>query len=321
MEVGVKIADGERLHKECFCPATVNYWNLQAVDRYARQAWEFVNLYSVDRGANRFLTLEKVLEMLDRRKEVKRLTGFSMPDHSELKKWVESGEPLNNQSLEKHKDNPQLAKTLAWSLDCNRRISEMVRGVPPFPYVRESLEKLASQADIVIVSATATEALMREWAEHDLLPLVSTVCGQEAGNKAQCIAKAKQSYQADHCLMMGDAPGDYAAAQKNGILFYPIRPLEEGLAAGLDMDSVILALSMWEYYFIFRGSDGKPMPIDDPKADILLGVADNPSEFLNAAGLSDKDPAFEKVSADVGGYLLKLREYGVEKVLSSFLCI
>lgn len=100
-----------------------------------------------------------------------------------------------------------------------------------------------------------------------------------------------------------------------------IRPLEEGLAAGLDMDSVILALSMWEYYFIFHDSDGKPMPIDDPKADILLGVADNPSEFLNAAGLSDKDPAFEKVSADVGGYLLKLREYGVEKVLSSFLCI
>ena len=214
-------------HKECFCPSTVNYWDLQAVDRYARQAWEFVNLYSVDRGANRFLTLEKVLEMLDRRKEVKRLTGFSMPDHSELKKWVESGEPLNNQSLEKHKDNPQLAKTLAWSFDCNRRISEMVRGVPPFPYVRESLEKLSSQADIVIVSATATEALMREWAEHDLLPLVSAVCGQEAGNKVQCIAKAKQGYQADRCLMMGDAPGDYAAAQKNGVLFYPIRPLEE----------------------------------------------------------------------------------------------
>ena len=28
-------------------------------------------------------------------------------------------------------------------------------------------------------------------------------------------------------LMLGDAPGDAAAAGKNGILFYPIRPLEE----------------------------------------------------------------------------------------------
>ena len=27
--------------------------------------------------------------------------------------------------------------------------------------------------------------------------------------------------------MMGDAPGDCTAAWKNGILFYPIRPLEE----------------------------------------------------------------------------------------------
>ena len=37
-------------HKECFCPATVNDWDLQAVSRYAREAWEFVNLYSVYRG-------------------------------------------------------------------------------------------------------------------------------------------------------------------------------------------------------------------------------------------------------------------------------
>ena len=72
----------------------------------------------------------------------------------------------------------------------------MVRGVPPFPYVRESLEKLAEYADIVIVSATATEALMREWSEHGLLPLVSAICGQEVGSKAQCIEKVKQSYEA-----------------------------------------------------------------------------------------------------------------------------
>ena len=96
----------------------------------------------------------------------------------------------------------------------------MVRGVPPFPYVRESLEKLAEYADIVIVSATATEALMREWSEHGLLPLVSAICGQEVGSKAQCIEKVKQSYEASHCLMIGDAPGDGQAAKKNGILFY-----------------------------------------------------------------------------------------------------
>ena len=44
----------ELKHKECFCPATVNRWNLQSVSRYAREAAEFVNLYSTTRGANRF---------------------------------------------------------------------------------------------------------------------------------------------------------------------------------------------------------------------------------------------------------------------------
>ena len=227
--------------KECFCPATVNAWNLQAVSRYAREAWDFVNLYSKDRGINRFLALEKVLELLDDRPEIKRLDGFSMPDHSILKAWTKSGEPLNNQALEHHKEEPQLAKTLEWSLDCNRRIAEMVRGVPPFPYVRESLEKLAKEADIVIVSATSTEALFREWEEHGLIPLVSAVCGQEAGSKAECIGKAMQGFAPERCLMIGDAPGDGAAADKNGISFYPIQPLcevdswEEFFKKDLDM--------------------------------------------------------------------------------------
>ena len=123
-------------HKECFCPATVNDWDLQAVSRYAREAWEFVNLYSVYRGINRFLALDKVLDLTGSRAEVKRLTGFSMPDGSVLKKWIQSGEPLNNQSLEKHKADSEYRKILNWSLDCNQRISDMVRGVPPFPYVR-----------------------------------------------------------------------------------------------------------------------------------------------------------------------------------------
>lgn len=214
-------------HKECFCPATVKVWDLQAVSKYAREAWDFVNLYSKDRGINRFIALDKVLDLLDERQEVKRLTGFSMPDHQRLKAWIQSGETLNNQSLEQHKDDPQLLKTLEWSLECNRRIAEMVRGVPPFPFVRESLEKLAACADIAIVSATSTEALFREWEEHQLIQLVSVVCGQEVGNKAECIQKLAGAYDPSRCLMIGDAPGDRAAAMKNGISFYPIRPLEE----------------------------------------------------------------------------------------------
>lgn len=214
-------------HKECFCPATVNFWNLQAVDRYAREAWEFVNLYSVHRGVNRFLALVMVLELLAKRREVQETNGFSMPEYQMLKAWTESGEALNHNSLERHQISPELRNTLEWSLDCNRRIREMVRGVPPFAGVRESLIRLTDIADIVIVSATSTEALLREWEEHGLLSLVSAVCGQEAGSKTECIRKLRVSYQLSNCLMIGDAPGDMTAAKQNGVSFYPICPMKE----------------------------------------------------------------------------------------------
>ena len=41
-------------HKECFAPMFIKNFHLQPVSKYAREVWEFVNLYSKDRGANRF---------------------------------------------------------------------------------------------------------------------------------------------------------------------------------------------------------------------------------------------------------------------------
>jgi phosphoglycolate phosphatase-like HAD superfamily hydrolase len=95
--------------------------------------------------------------------------------------------------------------------------------VPPFPYVRESLEKLQPHADLFVVSATPNEALKREWEEHDLARYVCAICGQEIGTKKESLANAKK-YPANHTLMIGDAPGDYQAAKANDALFFPINP-------------------------------------------------------------------------------------------------
>ena len=72
-----------------------------------------------------------------------------------------------------------LKRALEWSVEVNRSIGEIVKEVPPFPFVRESLEFLTGKADVMVVSATPGEALEREWAEHGLTPtdaycLVST---------------------------------------------------------------------------------------------------------------------------------------------------
>ena len=95
--------------------------------------------------------------------------------------------------------------------------------MPPFPFVRESLEKLARRADVLVVSATPQEALQREWDEHDLSRFVVAICGQEVGTKKQCMGAAAK-YAAGRSLMIGDAPGDHAAAAANHALFFPINP-------------------------------------------------------------------------------------------------
>ena len=77
----------------------------------------------------------------------------------------------------------------------------------------------------MIVSATPHEAIVREWGAQGLLEHITVVAGQELGSKAECIRKAMEGkYAADHVLMVGDAPGDHEAAQKNGVLYFPIIP-------------------------------------------------------------------------------------------------
>ena len=57
-------------HKECFIPNIINSYELQGVSKYAREAAEFVNLYSKSRGINRFPALIETLEWLRQRPEV-----------------------------------------------------------------------------------------------------------------------------------------------------------------------------------------------------------------------------------------------------------
>ncbi len=150
-----------------------------------------------------------------------------MPPYEHFRHWVETAPILNNDAVSKLTDDPEMARVLRWSLDMNARVAKMVHGIPPFPFVRESLQKLSAYADIVIVSATPREALVKEWHEHGIDRYVALLGAQEDGTKAEIIAAVKGQYDPSKAIMLGDAPGDQAAAAKNGILFYPIRPLDE----------------------------------------------------------------------------------------------
>jgi phosphoglycolate phosphatase-like HAD superfamily hydrolase len=218
----------ELKHKECFIPAFIKHFELQGVSKFAREASEFVNLYSKSRGCNRFLGLVEQLDWLRKRPEVE-ARGVKVPKLSGLVNWVAQETKLSNSALEKIVEatgDPHLTRTLAWSREVNQAIAAMVHGVPPFPFVKKCLERCAEQADLLVVSATPNAALEAEWHEHGIDKFVRGICGQEAGSKRETLTVA--THYAEHqSLMVGDARGDYKAAVANQCLFYPINPGNE----------------------------------------------------------------------------------------------
>lgn len=216
--------------KECFIPNIIKYWNLQPIAKYVRETVEFVNLYSKWRGVNRWPALMMVFDLLSQREEVFE-RNFKVPEELALREWVSKETKLSNGSLQKvveQTKDKELTNALAWSEKVNTDIAEMVHDIPPFPYVRESLEKLKSIGDMIVVSQTPHEALSREWLEHQIDSLVEVIAGQEMGSKAEHLRFAmKDRWQADKVLMVGDALGDLKAAKANDVMFYPINPGHE----------------------------------------------------------------------------------------------
>ena len=216
-------------HKECFTPMFVKHFHLQPVSKYAREAWDFVNLYSKTRGVNRFPALSRALKLLRDRPEVQ-ARGVKIPDTKALDEWIARETKLGNATLKKEVEsgNTALQQIYEWSVAVNKFIEEMVYGVPPFPLFRESLLRMVEKADVIVVSQTPTEALVREWQEHDIAQYVRLICGQEMGTKTEHIKYAAGGkYRPEKMLMIGDAPGDFKAAKANGALFYPINPGNE----------------------------------------------------------------------------------------------
>src|SRR5262245_47487118 len=123
----------ELKHKECFIPNTINYFDLQAISKFAREAAEFVNLYSKSRGINRFPALIETLEWLQKRPDVAQ-RGVKVEIPPTLANWVKTETKLGDPALEKkvnETSDPALTKALAWSKAVNATVKTMVHGVPP----------------------------------------------------------------------------------------------------------------------------------------------------------------------------------------------
>jgi phosphoglycolate phosphatase-like HAD superfamily hydrolase len=216
--------------KICFHPIILSHWHLEPIEKYVRESAEFVNLYSNNRGSNRFISLINSIDLIRNRPEVI-ASGVKLPEFTELRKFIDSGVALGNPALATavaETGNEELKDALEWSIAVNKLIEDTVKNLPPFKWVIESLIKIKANSDAIVISQTPCEALVREWAENDMDQYVELIAGQEHGTKTEHIKLATSGkYDADKILMIGDALGDKLAAKANNALFYAINPTHE----------------------------------------------------------------------------------------------
>ena len=205
-------------HERCFGPQWISTYGLEEISDQALALWLDINLYSATRGINRFkalaLALQAVAEM-----------GYPAAGLDEFVRWTEEAPELSNPALLaecQKNDCPCMELALLWSIRTNRAIRSLPQAYP-YPHVKEVMDWMCAQADLTAVSSANGQAVEEEWSFHHLKEDTRVLLSQEAGSKAFCIGELlKKGYDPSKVLMVGDAPGDYAAACKNGVRYYPI---------------------------------------------------------------------------------------------------
>lgn len=207
-------------HFHCFGPCMVDEWGLGEWKEPILNEWNRVNLYTMTRGINRFLALGKILAYVDG-------TYCNITQIAEFAAWTEQAQELSNASVKAAYEQNGLEifqKALSWSEAVNTAITHLSDELKkPFDNASEGVKAAHACADVAIVSSANYEAVKEEWEKFGLMDSVDICLTQNEGSKAFCIGEMlKAGYEPDHVLMVGDAPGDKAAAEKNGVLYYPI---------------------------------------------------------------------------------------------------
>lgn len=216
---GCAINSMEYRHRRCFGPVLVKEWSLGRWEKQVLGLWNRINLYSMNRGVNRFRGLAIALKEIN--ETIQPIGGVG-----HLLYWVERADELSNSSLQREiESNPDVQiykKALSWSEEVNR-MSEQAEGIVPFEGVAEALAQAKGYADIAVVSGADPATLEREWEVGNISQYADVFLAQNAGSKPYCLSELLGlGYEKERVLMCGDAIGDLSAAEENGVFFYPI---------------------------------------------------------------------------------------------------
>jgi phosphoglycolate phosphatase-like HAD superfamily hydrolase len=226
------VFDSMTVKQRVFREGVIEFWGLEAAADEVHRVCEWVGLFSPWRGLNRFQLILKFFHSL----EAGSSGGHSFFQRveslptNELERFVNSGLTLSMLELEtwiEKTGETKLQSVLKWSREMSRRISELPP-IPVFDGVFQSLETLHAQADLIVVSQTTEDALVREWDHAGIAQFVDVIAGAELGSKQESLETSMNGrYGPEQTLMIGDATGDLDAARAAGCLFFPILPGDE----------------------------------------------------------------------------------------------
>ena len=211
-------------HFHCFGPCMVTEWGLEEWKEEILDRWNVINLFSMTRGINRFKGLAMALKEIDGK--YTKITGVDALVH-----WADTAPALSNDGAAKaaaEAADPDaklvLQKALSWSKAVNAAIVELDESLKvPYEGAKEGLAAAHAFADVAMVSSANRDAVEEEWGKFGLLEHTDIVLAQDVGSKAACIKEMlKFGYDLDKVVMVGDAPGDCDAAEKNNVYYYPI---------------------------------------------------------------------------------------------------
>jgi len=211
-------------HFHCFGPCMVTEWGLEEWKEEILERWNVINLFSMTRGINRFKGLAMALGEIN--EKYKPITGIAALQH-----WADTAPALSNDGVAKAAAEAADAdaklvfeKALSWSKAVNAAIVKLDEALKvPYEGAKEGLAAAHAFADVAMVSSANRDAVEEEWGKFGLLEHTDIVLAQDVGSKAACIKEMlKFGYDLNKVVMVGDAPGDCDAAEKNGVHYYPI---------------------------------------------------------------------------------------------------
>ena len=211
-------------HFHCFGPCMVTEWGLEAWKDEILERWNVINLFSMTRGINRFKGLAMALGEIN--EKYIPIVGITY-----LQQWADTAPALSNDAVAAAAANASyeeaktvFEKALSWSKAVNASIVNLPEELKvPYVGAKEGLAAAHAFADVAMVSSANRDAVEEEWGKFGLLEHTDIVLVQDIGSKAACIAEMlKFGYDLTKVVMIGDAPGDCDAAEKNGVWYYPI---------------------------------------------------------------------------------------------------